>query len=289
MKRSLVGIAKWIYLHTPFLWLRRIFYALFCYLARGRTLRSTVNGTTFELDLSEVIDIGIFLDRYEPDVVEAIQRYCRPGATVFDIGANVGAHTLRFARIVGAEGKVVAFEPTDFAYRKLAKNVSLNSFDQVTTVQLALADENSRQREIRVRASWRTDGRLTDITSVVDFVQLDDWCDENSVGHVDLIKIDVDGNEFPIIYGGMKTIRRSLPVILMEVVSPHFDNDTTNPFVLLQEIGYRFWDIPSGVEYVRLDDMKARLPEDDPGMSLSLNVVAATEPLSGTCQKGAAA
>ena len=289
MKCSLVRMAEWVYLHTPFLWLRRFYYTFFCYLVRGHKLRTTINSTTFELDLSEAIDVGIFLDRYEPDVTGAIERYCRPRTTVFDIGANIGAHTLRFARIVGVDGKVVAFEPTDFAYHKLATNVSLNSFDHVTTVQVALSDENSQQQEIRVRASWRTDRKLVDTASVIDFVRLDDWCDRNSVDHVDLIKIDVDGNESPIICGGRKIIERCLPIILMEAVSPHFENDATNPFLLLQAMGYRFWNIQSGAEYVQLDEIKAQLPEDDPEMTSSLNVIATTKSLCGNRAKEIAA
>src|SRR5204862_8148905 len=53
-------------------------------------------------------DHGCWLGSYEIEKQLAIWRACRPGATVFDVGANVGFYTLLMARAVGRAGQVVA-------------------------------------------------------------------------------------------------------------------------------------------------------------------------------------
>src|ERR1039458_2455307 len=75
------------------------------------------SGHRWALDLKEGIDFSIFLfGAFEPGTVSTLKRLVKAGDTVFDIGANVGAHTLGLASSVGPDGTVFAFEPTDFAY-----------------------------------------------------------------------------------------------------------------------------------------------------------------------------
>lgn len=60
------------------------------------------------------------------------------GKVVYDIGANIGLLTLFFARHVGNEGKVVAFEPVPFLYDWLCDHVRLNKLDNVICLQVAI-------------------------------------------------------------------------------------------------------------------------------------------------------
>jgi FkbM family methyltransferase len=197
--------------------------------------------------------------------------------TIVDIGANIGAHTLLFAKLTGNGGRVIAFEPTDFAFSKLQRNLSLNDAAHVEAVKLALSDADLPPQEVNFRSSWRTDGSRRDGVSAVAFQRLDAWSEQTKLGKIDLVKIDVDGNEFPLIVGGRETIARNRPLILMEAVGPHFDDPNRNPFAVLRELGYRFWDLKNGEEQT-VEQMAARLPRNDPGMTKSFNVVAATAP-----------
>jgi len=206
--------------------------------------------------------------------VRVFEANCRPGMTVIDIGANIGAHALRLARLVGNSGHVFAFEPTSYAFRKLARNLSLNSLPQIKAFQIALSDENARGREIHFRSSWPTDGRYQVRTDRVDFTRLDDWCESEGVRHVDLIKVDVDGNEFPIISGAMALIERCRPILVMEAVGPHFEDDARNPYLLLAEFGYRFRDAKTHVQYSGPEEMRDLLPRGDYELTRSINVIA---------------
>ena|SRR5260370_737092 len=83
----------------------------------GRTDREIVvrDGLTYDLDLSQGIDFAIFLGNiYERQTKAALRSLVSPASLVLDIGANIGAHTLHLAQLVGPSGRVMAFEPTDF-------------------------------------------------------------------------------------------------------------------------------------------------------------------------------
>ncbi len=62
----------------------------------------------------------------ERQTVRACQRLVKAGDVVLDSGANIGAHILHLARLVGPQGRAVAFEPSDFAFRKLTTILTLN-------------------------------------------------------------------------------------------------------------------------------------------------------------------
>jgi hypothetical protein len=103
--------------------------------------------------------------------------------------------------------------------------------------------------------------------------RLDDWCDRNSLGHVDLIKMDVDGNEYGVLAGGENLLARSHPTMLMEVVGPHLDDESRNPLRILERHGYTFRDVSSG-EPTSIEQMRSRLPRGDTGLTTSLMILA---------------
>lgn len=278
---SLIRLARGIYRATPFRPVREAYFQAFLHTVRGRRVVRTVEGMTFDLDLGELIDVGVFLEQFERDIVTLIERLTPAGAVVFDIGANVGAHTLRFAKLVGPSGRVFAFEPTDYAYGKLEKNLSLNAFPQVEALQLALSDHAAARQTVGFRSSWRSDRRQMPSTSIVDFVTLDDWCRHRGIAHVDVVKLDVDGHEYPVLAGGHQILQRSRPAILVETGAWHFAEERRNPLALLRDLGYRFWDTRTLVEFPDLDAIRRRLPERDDRMDLSINVLAMTKTPAG--------
>src|SRR5690348_12310270 len=76
-------------------------------LGRGDRAIFVKDGITYELDLAQGIDFAIYLGgMFEPKTAEALGKLVKPSSLVLDIGANIGAHTLRLARLVGPEGRV---------------------------------------------------------------------------------------------------------------------------------------------------------------------------------------
>jgi FkbM family methyltransferase len=274
MSNILVSTGTWFWRYMPFKFVRQMAWNLFLWMVRDKKTIKEIDGVTFDLDLGEMIDACIYVNRFEKEVTCFIDIAAKPGMVVLDIGANIGAHCLRFARIVGEGGKVYAFEPTEYAYAKLQRNIALNKFSNIEPYRVALSNQNLLRQKIDYRSSWKTDGTQAQGVSVVDFIRLDDWAKGVPLVSVDIIKIDVDGNEFSVLYGGRELLSRFKPIVIAEVGAWHFADIETNPWAILYEMGYRFWDLQSMCEYLTLEQLKERLPQKDPNMGFSINVVA---------------
>jgi len=125
----------------------------------GQTDHATVvrDSLTYDLDLSEGIDLGIYLGNfYERQTRSALRKLVTPGSLVLDIGANIGAHTLHLAQLVGPDGQILAFEPTEFAFRKLRRNLDLNPFlgSRVELFHCFLTDNDGVSVPNDIYSSW---------------------------------------------------------------------------------------------------------------------------------------
>ena len=73
------------------------------------------------------VDLSIYVfGCFEEETAKALKRIISEDNYVLDIGANIGAHTLPIAAMLGKKGKVLAVEPTKFAFDKLKINLALN-------------------------------------------------------------------------------------------------------------------------------------------------------------------
>src|SRR5262249_37993601 len=153
------------------------------------------------------IDFSIYLlGGFEPRSIRLYSRLVKPGATVLDIGANVGAHTLPLARLVGPSGRVVAFEPTQYAINKLRANLDLNPTlsARVSICQVLLVAGEHALVPKQLYSSWplfesqdplhpQHGGRLMD-TVGAEAITLDEAMRKWALQQVHFIKLDVDGN-----------------------------------------------------------------------------------------------
>jgi FkbM family methyltransferase len=153
--------------------------------------------------------------------VELFRQVIQPGAFVVEAGANIGTHTLFFARHVGRAGAVIAFEPQRIVFQCLCANMALNS---VTNVQCRQQAVGSRAGEIQVPILEPSreqnygglsleGGRPREVsgepTPVVTI-------DSLNLARCGLIKVDVEGMERAVLEGAAKTIARCLPLLYVE-------------------------------------------------------------------------
>lgn len=198
-------------------------------------------GLRWMLDLNEGIDFSIFLlGSFEPDAVRCFEKRVKPGDVVLDIGANIGAHTLRLAHLVGPTGRVLAFEPTAYAHAKLRANLALNPdlVPRVTLRQLLLMDSPGAAVPETICSGWplvHEAGLHPDhlgkphSTEGAGCSTLDEAVAAAGVATVAFIKLDVDGHELSVLRGGTATLRKSRPVILVELC-PHVCSEHGYPF-----------------------------------------------------------
>jgi len=170
-----------------------------------------------------------FFGSYEPELREIVRTVLPSGGVAIDIGANVGWHTLLMARLVGAEGRVLAIEANPSVREHLERNVKFNRLGQVEVVPFAIA-ESERHLDFHgpnaddpASASGHVSGRTEEKTGLIRVKarSLDSIVEERRIARVDLIKIDVEGFEWPALQGGEETITRFRPYIVFEYDSAY--------------------------------------------------------------------
>jgi FkbM family methyltransferase len=186
------------------------------------------NGITWDLDLREGIDFSIFLfGGFELATLRLYESIVHAGDVVLDIGANIGAHTLPFASLVGRDGRVYAFEPTQYAYEKLSRNVKANPIvaPNIELVHAMLVSESSNAIAPQVYSSWplikeeglheQHRGKLKS-TADAEIMTVDEFVARGRIDRIDFVKLDVDGNEAGVLAGAANTLRSFRPRVLME-------------------------------------------------------------------------
>jgi FkbM family methyltransferase len=158
----------------------------------------------------------LLLDGYwEYWVSDFIWRNVRPGDTVADIGANLGYYTVLMAELVGAGGRVVAFEPNPRLHDLLERNVAINGFSGWTECHAkAVAATSGERLNFRALVTDPKNGALAPAAPGrgkpnPDYIELKvetQAIDDLAVGPIDFLKIDVEGAEEALWVGLQRTI-----------------------------------------------------------------------------------
>ena len=140
-----------------------------------------------------------------------------PGNVVLDIGANIGAHTLFFAKAVGPQGAVLAFEPQRVVFQTLCANMALNSITNTRCQQAALGEERGSLLVPPLDYSRQDNYGGLGLGGFqegeeVQVLRLDDF----ALPHCRLLKVDVEGMELSVLKGGQGLIARHRPLLYVE-------------------------------------------------------------------------
>jgi FkbM family methyltransferase len=190
---------------------------------------------------------------YETVETALVLDLVRPGQVVLDIGANIGYYTLLFARLVGATGRVVAFEPDPQSFSLLQKNIAENHYGNVTAFRVAVSNVNSDLTLFRDRFN-NLDHRLTSpgrdsAALTIEAVRLDDFLPGRLDRPIDLIKMDIQGSEGLAFEGMRSTLGLDGgPLLLTEYWPVGLEQSGVGAerfLRLLDAAGYRLFDIMS--------------------------------------------
>jgi FkbM family methyltransferase len=176
----------------------------------------------------------------EPEVQKALAEQIKPGMTFYDVGANIGFFSLLAARLVGTEGRVVAFEADPEIASRLREHVVKNEFARIAVEQQAVWSEPKTVYFARTDLATSPDRGLGHVvnenakgTIEVNAVSLDDYAARAAMP--DFIKCDVEGAEVEVFRGAQRLLKEKRPRILCEMHSEE------NRQVLLKEfarLGY---------------------------------------------------
>ncbi len=185
-----------------------------------------LQGMRLKLDLKS--EKYYWLGTYEPHLVQGIGDFCRPGMTVYDVGANIGWTSLAFARVVGSGGRVYAFEPLPANAQRIADNVALNSLEAVVHVVPCAASDREGSEAFLVHKEHAM-GKLagpwgrkisymgqTEVRSI----RLDDFAYRDGNPCPDLLKMDIEGGGVKAIPGMLRLLAERRPIVFMELHGP---------------------------------------------------------------------
>mgnify|MGYP001767220648 CR=1 FL=1 len=174
-------------------------------------------------------------DQSEIDLVLMLLARCKEdhgaGVVALDCGANIGVHTIEWARMMYRWGRVISFEAQEKIYYALAGNIALNNCLNATAhlcalgascgkIEIPIPDYFSPSSygslELRERPNNEFIGQKIDYknTQSVHMVTIDSL----SLPRVDLIKIDVEGMEEEVLAGAKDTICHHHPILLIEII-----------------------------------------------------------------------
>ena len=222
---------------------------------RWRT-QTLASGERMRLRTNDALGRRLVAEKwFEPRVREKLRQHARPGATVLDIGANIGYYTVQAATLVGPHGRVVAFEPQPSMRQELAANLALNQLSNVVIMPYALSDRAEIVRFCVPAAGHESMGSLhsnarfkADCEIEVETRCLDDVLECANCPLVDLVKLDAEGAELPIVKGASRLLSGpNKPCVVFEAVEENCAPFGYNVFDLLKA----FWDF--GYKLTQID------------------------------------
>jgi FkbM family methyltransferase len=190
-------------------------------------------------------------DDWQEKDIALVRRLVRSGDSVVDIGSSIGGYTKVLSGIVGASGLVYSFEPNPAVYDFLSHNVKKLKLGNVKLFNSALSDKAGTASIAIPRYRWGSECHY-DATLEANRAGRDCRRVEVAVNTLDsffaergekiaFIKCDVNYHELACLRGGLRTIRRSSPAILIEIL-PDPDKSgspAAEVFELLQQLGYQ--------------------------------------------------
>ncbi|MBX3747146.1 MAG: FkbM family methyltransferase [Verrucomicrobiae bacterium] len=171
------------------------------------------------------------------------------GATIIDVGANIGFFTMRFAGWVSGGGRVLAIEPETTNFQRLRHMVHRRGLRSIVEpIQGAANDENGKVR-LHVDPFHPGGHRMDDAGVLVDAYTLDHLLVQRPHAVVSLVKIDVQGAEERVLKGMRDTLWRHHPALFIEIDPPALatmGSSVDRIVHFLAEFGYRVHRLAKG-------------------------------------------
>jgi len=204
------------------------------------------------------------------------------GVVAVDCGANIGVHTIEWAKHMHDWGSVHSFEAQERVYYALAGNVAINNCLNASVHFAAVGAENG---EIKIPVAnplipasfgsleLKQNNRNEFIGQKIDYTEAAmqpvplKSIDSFNWARVDFIKIDVEGMEVDVLMGAKETIKRSNPIMTIEVIKT--DVNKVNEFLI--DNGYKTF--PMGINLLAVhesDPALKNLNQTAQGLNLTM-------------------
>jgi FkbM family methyltransferase len=213
---------------------------------------NSVNGPMIVNENDQYIGQSIrYLGAWAQDDIDLIASVCdiilenKPKILLYDVGANIGSHTVALAKKYGNSIAIRSFEAQRQIYYMLCGNIAINGLDNVICEYAAVTDVANNIIPIQ----------LPDYNTVNNFGGVELLTPEHSDNHtmdkpnlefiktttldsyeesVDFIKIDIEGMEHLALEGARNTLSKHRPVCFVEI----FKTDQKLVKQIFKELNY---------------------------------------------------
>ena len=190
----------------------------------------------------EIMNFG----KYEQNETVVIDLLSSEARCIFDIGANIGYHSIRFAKL-NPRCFIHAFEPMTKSYSYLKQNIISNNVEsQVFAYNIGLS-ENGGNLDFFIPPTNETNASMANVSGVRNFKKvvkktfaLDFWSLNNNQ-KPDFIKCDIEGAELLVFRGAMNMLIAHKPLIFSELLrkwSKAYDYHPNDMINFFNKLGY---------------------------------------------------
>ncbi|HSQ79561.1 MAG TPA: tetratricopeptide repeat protein [Casimicrobiaceae bacterium] len=181
-------------------------------------------------------DVGTSIEyygEYQQAQVEFLERFVAVAATVMEIDAGVGAHTLWLSRRVGHEGHVFAYEDDRLRRQVLEQNLRSNGVGNATVMRRRLRrpqpDRMAPDAEFELRRPHAQTPASADFDETIDELRLE---------KLDAVKINGSRGALDVLEGAAGTLWRLRPLLFVTVPA---DADVGALAARAGDFGYGCW------------------------------------------------
>lgn len=185
-------------------------------------LKLKIRNTSAKIIVSNPNELSFYnsLDNEKAFLEEFLSKINRQ--TIFyDVGAHIGLYSLAAATYKIPPKFIYCWEPEPHNFKRLKENIKLNKINNIEVFPIASGSENTM---IGISTKAKEPGSLTPSLArkgsesiSVQVVKGDDWILKKKLHLPSIIKIDVEGYEFNVLNGLKETIKKSHPIIFLEV------------------------------------------------------------------------
>ncbi len=204
---------------------------------------------------------------WEPAAQKAYTRMVEKDKVVYDLGANVGIHSLLFSKLVGPQGVVIAFEPLPENVREIESIKSLNAADNIRIAPVAAGNADGtvafKIGKLGKQGSLTGIGCETGQEISVRVAKLDSLVAKEGYPLPDFVKMDIEGGEADAIEGMSAILDRCAPVFFIDLHTPEQD---VRVAALLGDRGYtihRLSEASSGPILMPIKNSRTGWPDPD--------------------------
>ncbi|QWU80252.1 FkbM family methyltransferase [Campylobacter novaezeelandiae] len=183
------------------------------------------------------------------ELLKLRRKYHKGDVFAIDCGANIGAHTIKWAIQMHEWGGVLAFEAQERLFYALAGNIAINNCFNAKAIHACLGNPQKNQKELEILVPDYTQkasfgslelksnnefiGQIPQKKEKVPYLKLDNF----DFKKIDFIKIDVEGMEQEVLLGCLNHIKNFKPVLQIEIIK----SNPQDIIHMLNNLGYKIF------------------------------------------------